>query len=746
MPATLAACHPATRARRRAAALAAVLGAAVILVAAAPPAHADREVDPLSEDAVLYSCGKAKGELNVNFHPEVGLEDLVTWAMGFSCKKFLYASSLATARSGKVTMLTPGSLSPAEAWSLFQAALHGMGLSVVAKGKVLEIVESARAKEEALAIRKSFPDGGGDVVRLLLRPAHVAVDDLRAALELVKSQHGAVSALGGLGAILITDDAAHVARMRTLVTELDRPGDAEALYAIPLAHVDATAVVTTVEQLLGTGAAAAGKGGAAGAGAAPAMRLIADARTNALFLAGSAGDYVRVKALTDALDVDTGAAAQLQLIRLAHARPAEVAATLQGLLGGGATTAGGAARGGGGGGGDRLTPTGEVRVAADEASSSLLVLASARDAAALRALVAEMDRPRRQVYIEALVLEVEAGGTRQLGASWHLGSQDGDGNTWIGGMQSDGLSTVVPADSLNAGGVVGGVLGSALSGSTELFGTSIPSLGLLIQAQTHTSRLDVLASPHLLTLDNQAAKISVGSNIPYKSSSGGTTTTGAVLSPNIERQKIALSLEITPHVAPAADAEDGDGGRDDSVRLEIKLDSSQLGTENFGDDLGPTWKERSLETSVVLHDQESVVLGGLVDERVEDTVTGIPLLGDLPVVGFLFRSTKKVRQKSNLLIVLTPYLVDDSIEGRDILARRMRERDEFLRAADDLSRRVREPHVDYRKKRGLIADIDAKVEQIERERARLDAARTAAPPSGRLDVPPVDAAGDAASP
>src|SRR5262249_33668745 len=163
--------------------------------------------------------------------PDVELKELITWAMGFSCKKFIYGSSLAS-RAAKITMITPGELSPAQAWGLFEVALHGMGLSLVAKGAALEVVETPSAKDEAIAIACSFPDGGAGVVRLLLRPEHVDVGDLAAALELVRSKNGVVTALPKLRALLVTDDADHVARMKPLVVELDRPLAGDAVFAI----------------------------------------------------------------------------------------------------------------------------------------------------------------------------------------------------------------------------------------------------------------------------------------------------------------------------------------------------------------------------------------------------------------------------------------------------------------------------------------------------------------------------------
>jgi general secretion pathway protein D len=677
------------------------------------------------DDGKMYACGKPRGRFAVSFKPEVELKELAAWAMGISCKRIIYTSAIA-ARSAKVTLLTPGDLTFDQAWGLFQSALRSMGLAAVKKGDGLEIVESQAAKDEALAIRKQFPDGGGDIVRVLLRPEHVGVEDLRAALDLVKSKNGVVAPLEKLGALLVTDDAAHAARMATLVKELDRPAAGDGVYAIPLEHVDPTTLVETLGKLV---APRPTTGGAKGPGATEsAPQLVAAPRVNAIFVVGSAGEYLRVRALAKALDLDVGDAARIQSFHLRNAAAKDVAATLTALVGGagGLGGASGAGRDGSGGGGTELA--GPTRFASDDASNTLLVLATPRDATAVRALVDDLDRARRQVYIEALVLEVEAGTTREVGTSFHGGS-GGEEQAIVGAFQTDGLSTIEPEKSLGTGGLVTGVLGKPLSGMLgDLLGTTIPSFGVLLKLAAHESRLDVLASPHLMVLDNKSATISVGANIPFKSTTGTQGTT-LVVQPSIDRQKVALTLAITPHVSPGADGETSD-----TVRLDVKIESNQLGQEDYGG-LGPSWKERMIETAVVMRDQETVVLGGIVDERIEDTVDKIPLLGDIPLLGALFRSTRKVRQKSNLLVVLTPHLIDDTVAGRKLLERRMRERDEFMTSALDLERRVLEPEVDYRTKRGVVAEIDAVVARIEAERAALDALKDEARiREGRIDA------------
>ena len=671
--------------------------------------------DPADDDT-RFACGKPRGAFEVNLVEEVTVKDLVTWAMGFSCKRFVYTQSI-TGRSAKLTMITPGKLDAGEAWAVFETGLEAMGLAAVAKGKVYEIVELANAKEAALVIRNRFPDGGGGVVRLLLRPQFAAVEDLRAALDLVKSRNGVVTPLTNLHALLITDDGRHVARMRTLVDELDRPGDGAGVWAVPVVHRDPDALLEVLTPLLAEDPAAQ----AAGTVTARAPRLVSDRRVSAIFVVGSGDDHRRVAALVAALDRDQGDDATMTAVRLRNARAAEVVTALNPLLTGAAN--------------DSKAIAGPVKVAADDGTNAVLILASARDTMAVRAMLDELDAPRRQIYVEAMVLEVSDGASQQLGVSWHAGSEDDDGNVSIGGYQTAGLSSVAAADTLaSAGsGLITGIVGSALT--STLLGETVPSFGLLVEATASTSQVEVLASPHLMMLDNKEAVISVGANIPFLSHTAGSSQLVSS-GQQIDRPKVALTLTITPHVAPA---EPGASTDDERIRLDIVLEHNQLGDSDF-QGLGPTWKERKLSTSVVVRDQDNLVLGGLIDERVEKTVNKTPLLGDLPLLGRLFRSTKNVRSKANLLIVITPHLIDDSAAGRELFDRRMREREEFLRARSQLSTRVAEPHLDYGRKRGLLAEIDATVRAVDDERTARARVRAPLPPSGRIDVPATAAA------
>lgn len=702
------------------------LAAAALVTAALlaiPPRAARAGSEAPDDDGAPFACGKPGAKFAVAFKEEVALPELVTWAMGFSCKRFVYTSAL-TNRSAKLTLITPGKLDAGEAWAVFEVGLEAMGLTAVPKGGVLELVEAAGAKDAALAIRRSFPDGGGGAVRLLLKPQHVPVEDLRAALELVKSRNGVVTSLANLHALLVTDDGRHVARMKTLVDELDRPSDGAGVWAVPVQFRDAAALIEVLKPLLEPVDPAAGP-----AGKSTAPRLVADRRVNTVFVVGSAADHTRVASLVDALDRDQGDDAQMSAFRLRNARATEVVAAMQPLL---SASSNASAQGGSG-----AAVSGPVKVSADDGTNAVLVLASARDTLAVRAMLDELDAPRRQIYLEAMVLEVATSNGRDVGVSWHGGQDTGTSTSSglaFGALQADGLSSVFASESVTSAGAgfIGGLIGSPLT--STLLGDTVPSLGMLIKASATSSNIEVLSSPHVMTLDNKKATISVGSNIPFKTRNASTSelvSTG----PQIDRQNVALTLEITPHVAPAG-PDDAPG--EERIRLDIDLEHNQLGESDF-EGLGPTWKERKLTTSVVLRDQDNLVLGGLIDERVENSVDSIPILGALPILGGLFRSTHKIRTKSNLLIVITPHLIDDSAAGRALFERRMRERQEFLRARSALSTEVAAPRVDYGKKRGLVAEIDASVRAVEAERALRAAIKVSEPPRGRVDVAPAPA-------
>jgi hypothetical protein len=260
----------------------------------------------LGEDEALYSCGKAKGKVSVSFKPEVELKDLISWAMGFTCKNFVYGSGIG-GRSAKVTIIAPKKMTAQQAWRIFLVSLHTMGLTVVPKGNVLKIIEAAQSKKSSLPLyRTGSPASSDQMVRMILRPEHVPVQDLSTALNAMTSKEGMVTALASSGVILVTDYGSHIAKMKSLVKEIDRPIAGERLYMIKVRNADVNELATKLQEILGTKenkkAAPAKKprrGKKSKATAVPASsraadvesavpsKLIADERTSSLIVVGS---------------------------------------------------------------------------------------------------------------------------------------------------------------------------------------------------------------------------------------------------------------------------------------------------------------------------------------------------------------------------------------------------------------------------------------------------------------------------
>jgi general secretion pathway protein D len=233
----------------------------------------------------------------------------------------------------------------------------------------------------------------------------------------------------------------------------------------------------------------------------------------------------------------------------------------------------------------------------------------------------------------------------------------------------------------------------------------------MLQAFANRNTLDVLSSPHVLTADNETAIVSVGENIPYQARvsqvPAGTDASSFFTGTSIERQNVALTLEITPHISS-----------DELIRVEIKFEKSDV-VENDASGLGPTWSTSTLQNTVIVHDQETIVIGGLMSDKLEQSHSTVPILGDIPVLGHLFRSSKKYKRKRNLLILLTPHIVANQGDARRILDLRARERQEFVAGLETFERAGFERDLDYGRKRGLLEEINQTVAAIAREREAL---------------------------
>jgi general secretion pathway protein D len=719
--------------------------------------------DVPGEENDLYHCKKypPNVKIKVALKPDTDLKELVAWVMGFTCRSFLYGNAI-SGRANKVTLIAPAEMTPPEAYRLFLVALQSMGLTVVPKGNTLEIVETTRSKEVPVPVYRGRGAPNADqVVRVILRPEHISVEDLTNVLNAMRSVNGVVTPLPNSGVVMVTDFGSSIDRMVDVLRDVDAATGAEKIWVRQLIYADAQQMASMLAEIFGVGRTGAtgapgqprppAPGGAPAVGGAPGVpggaggaggegrgsnsvpsKIIPDQRTNSLILIASDRAYARVKPVIDRLDTGSeGGTGTIHVYPLNNSDAEELATVLNALISGQPQRRPGqpgqpgappvpspAVQPGGTGSGGTPAFEGQIKITHDKTSNSLVIISSAKDFLSLRDTIKKLDVPRRQVFVEAAILEVTLDTTRKIGTAYHAGDsfslKNSNDSIYFGGVESNSLNSFLINPS-SISGLFGGIRGP------EFPGLSIPSIGLLFQVLQANNNVDVLSAPNLLTTNNEQAEITVGQNIPFQSSAfgglgglpipgattpGQTTPTtpfpGFGLGQSISRQDLALKLTLKPHV-----------NESDYVRIELEQEISDLLTENFGGGLGPSWSKRHVKTMIVVKDQQPVVIGGLMSDKTSIDETKVPLLGDIPILGYLFKFQQKKKQKTNLLIVLTPYIIKDQSDLQRIFERKVRERRDFITTYTSFEARELEVNIDYRRKHGLLEDINKAIQLVD---------------------------------
>jgi general secretion pathway protein D len=496
-----------------------------------------------------------------------------------------------------------------------------------------------------------------------------------------------------------------------------------------------------------------GSGG--GSAEVKVTKIVPDDRSKALVIVASERAYLRMLEVIKRIDVPpTTGDGDIHVLALQHAMAEELAPVLNQILGGAGGSVPGApgqpprppttpgSPGVSGVGGVGQLPLGilegAVRITADKSTNSVIVTSSLRDYAQVRNVIDQLDKPRRQVFIEAVVMDVSASDSDKLSLSYHGGAAPSnvagqEGNSLIyGGLNP--LSTIGFPNPNDLNGLALGVRGPGLEGSTNLLGTGItvPAFGVLLNALATNSNANVLATPHIIATDNIKAEISVGRNIPLQTNAAGLGNLAGLAGGQAggalaglgglgglggfgaaPRTDVGTKISVTPHMNDS-----------NEVRLELVEEISEQGDSPTGSLGAVSINKRTANTSVVVKDQQTVVIGGLVRDAYSTAVQKIPLLGDIPVLGVLFRRTENKTEKQNLLLILTPYVIRDQQDLRVVFERKMQERQEFLDRYFVFSdQRPYEVPKDFTRLNGLLEDIrQANLSNDERRRL-TDAAK-----------------------
>ena len=677
----------------------------------------------------------------VNFNlDDADLPDLVKAISNITGRRFIYGGKL---RQIKATVYSPDKITAGEAYAAFLSILQQNQMTVVPHGRFLKIVDSQGVATEATPLYGPANPVPGEerYITRMYRLSHVDPNEVATLLGKFKSKDGDISVYPPGNLIIITDTGAQIQRLLRIVEEIDVGGAGDQLWVEPVHYASASEIANKLNEILdlkGGAGGAGGKGGKAGG-----AKIVPDDRTNSLIVTSTQADYLRLLELVKRMDVPQSGEGQIHVLPLQHAGCKDLSTTLNSILGRASSGGGGAAAGGATGSRGRTGATGaggtaaggedifegQIKVVCDEASNKLVITSSMRDYAQLRSVIDQLDFPRRQVFIEAVIMDVNVDRDLRLGVAYHGGyPASQDPQTFVYGGNNPAQSiTGLPAE---LEGLALGVRGPTVTDLNTLFpGLSIPAFGVVLHAIGRDGNSNVLATPHILATDNVPAEISIGQNVPLQTNVPQLGNLGGLLGGGAQagglgalgalgglggfgglgsgRQDVGTKIKVTPHINDS-----------DQVRLELNEEISEVGA-TLGTLGALAINKRTADTTLIVRDQQTVVIGGLVRDSVNETQTKIPVLGDLPILGALFRSSKKVVQKTNLLLVLTPYIVRNQDDLRAIFERKMQERQEFIdRYLVFSDEREWEPPRDFSRANGLVEDIRQSI-LSEEDKARL---------------------------
>jgi general secretion pathway protein D len=578
---------------------------------------------------------------------------------------------------GTITLYSDQPLTVREAYLNYQVALRGLGFSVVESGGLLKLVPEAEAKLQTGVVSVGeAPVRGDQVITQVFTLRYENPNNLVAVLRPLISANNTINANPGNNSLVITDYADNLQRLGKIIAALDSPAATD-IEIIALQHAVASDIATLVQRL--SDSAAAVPGAVSGSG----VTVLAEPRSNSLIVrAPNAARLAAIRANIEKLDrpmPGSGPGGSIWVVHLKNADSVKLATVLRAAFG---SASGGAAGGASSGGGTSFSNlpgsvTGQAAatpattplaasaqpstggfVQADPATNSLIISAPEPLYRQVRTMIDQLDSRRAQVYIESMIVEVSGDNAADFGFQWQglLGSS-GDNYGLAAGTNftpSGGTGNILNISAVAAGATTATSIpvGEGLNlGLIRNYGGvyALAAIARMLQSQTNTN---IISTPNLITLDNEEAKIVVGSNVPFITGQS-ITTGGSTSNPfqTIERKDVGITLRIKPQV-----------GESGTVRMSIFQESSSVdgtvapGTTNAG----PSTKKRSIESNVVVDDGQIIVLGGLIEDSFTENKSQIPLLGDLPLIGALFRSQSRQKKRTNLMVFIRPVVMRDT--------------------------------------------------------------------------------------
>jgi general secretion pathway protein D len=684
-----------------------------LALGASSTAHAQEEPPAASSPRVPPPAKlRAVKEIELNFN-DVELHEVVKRILEEYGENFILPDPKAFKE--KITIRTQRKVSGGAAWEAFLNALQVHGYTVVKVGEYYNIIKATDAVQAPLRIR-SGTEGipASDLVITQIIPlSNVSANDVQSIVNALKSKSGNIIVYAPSNTLIITDHAHNVRKIVELLSELDVAAPKSSMEFIRLRYADAGEVQQLIENLYNVGQSS-GSSSTAEQNLSPAQarlaarrraatqqdtpaspdsitagketnyidKVIADQRTNSLVVLANEQGHKAVLALIEKIDIDAtdSSRSQIHVVRLEQAKAQDVVDVLsrlsEGARGGGgaaastgtrtvasaraAATAPGGARPPGADSdfGAIAAFDSGMRIAHDEATNSLVIIASPEDFRIVKQVIDELDRVRKQVFVDAVIMEIASDDDLTFSMAAHAPQSAGGESVGFVSGQFGTRSFGFSQDLLS--GLAMGIFGQSVQvpladGQT----LSVPAFGIVLQAIKTYSSSEIVSNPNLIALDNEEAKIIVGRKVPFPTNAQFNQFSGQPIV-TFTREDVAVTLELTPRI-----------NSQNFVTLEVRVEVSEVEPGTSGADAllsgGPVTSKREVETTALIRDNQTIVLGGLVGTTATESEIKVPILGDIPLIGALFRGTTRTSRKSNLLIFLTPHIIETEEDMLEIM-------------------------------------------------------------------------------
>ena len=503
--------------------------------------------------------------------------------------------------------------------------------------KIVPAVE-ARSKDIDTRFGNAKANPEDKVITQIIPLKYASPDELKKVFSAYISKGGLMISYDATGMLIVTDVQSNISRLMDIIKLIDIPGTGEEITVLPLKHAAAQTMATSLGSVFKTMTS-----GTKRVPAESQITIVPDERTNSLIVVASEVDTLKIKELLNLLDKEMSGAGDIHVYYLQNSDAEELAKTLMAIPRDSKQA---------GQPGAAPVLSKDIQIVSDKATNSLIIIAKKGDYEKLEEVIQKLDKPRSMVYIEALVIEVSMKNDFEIGVQWQAGRSGSSASVFS--ASNPGVNNFPSVDSNGNVSLPTGLSYGVLGNTITINGISFPDIGAVFRAYATDSNVQIHSNPQIMTLDNEEAELSVTDNVPYITRQDQSVSVAGTGYTNYDFKDVGVKLTITPQI-----------NQERFVRLKIDQTVSQIASTDPVTKQ-PTTFERKAKTTVRIKDGETVVIGGLIDTKDDRTNYRVPLLGHVPIIGYLFRSKTNTLDKKNLYIFLTPHIIENPGEADEV--------------------------------------------------------------------------------